>query len=249
MTLYGLRAAARVAIVIAATVLASSHWEPLPTGGAPAFSQTFDSTGAFMAPYLTRLRENTEILPDNEVRALWVVRGGGDAYYQSALAPPSPALKAPLTDFDPLSYLITVAHRSGIEVHAWLNIYYVWSDTKHAPPAGHVAVTHPEWLLSDAKGTRMDHVPASKWKAQGIEGSFISPGVPEYRRHMVDVVHELVRNYQVDGIHLDYIRFPNKTYSYDPVSRSRFLLRYGVDPVELSTNRASMQKMLARLVE
>ena len=74
MTLYGLRAAARVAIVIAATVLASSHWEPLPTGGAPAFSQTFDSTGAFMAPYLTRLRENTEILPDNEVRALWVVR-------------------------------------------------------------------------------------------------------------------------------------------------------------------------------
>ena len=273
MTLYGLRAAARVAIVIAATVLASSHWEPLPTGGAPAFSQTFDSTGAFMAPYLTRLRENTEILPDNEVRALWVVRdaittpesvnrlvdfavqtrfhilfvqvrGRGDAYYQSALAPPSPALKAPLTDFDPLSYLITVAHRSGIEVHAWLNIYYVWSDTKHAPPAGHVATTHPEWLLSDAKGTRMDHVPASKWKAQGIEGSFISPGVPEYRRHMVDVVHELVRNYEVDGIHLDYIRFPNKTYSYDPVSRSRFLLRYGVDPVELATNRASMQKML-----
>jgi uncharacterized lipoprotein YddW (UPF0748 family) len=210
MTLSGLRATARVAIVIAATVLASSHWEPLPTGGAPAFSQTFDSTGAFMAPYLTRLRENTEILPDNEVRALWVVRdaittpesvnrlvdfavqtrfhilfvqvrGRGDAYYQSALAPPSPALKAPLTDFDPLSYLITVAHRSGIEVHAWLNIYYVWSDTKHAPPAGHVATTHPEWLLSDAKGTRMDHVPASKWKAQGIEGSFISPGVPEYR--------------------------------------------------------------------
>lgn len=243
-------------------------------GGAPAFSQQqVDSTGSFVAPYLTRLREHTEIQPDNEVRALWVVRdaittpesvnrlvdfavqtrfhilfvqvrGRGDAYYQSALAPPSPALKASLSDFDPLRYLITVAHRSGVEVHAWLNIYYVWSDPKHAPPAGHVVVTHPEWILSDAKGTRMDHVPSSKWKAQGIEGSFISPGVPEYRRHMVDVVHELVRNYDVDGIHLDYIRFPNKTYSYDPASRSQFLLRYGVDPVELSANRAGMQKML-----
>lgn len=268
------RAATRAAIVIVAAVLASSHWEPLPTGGAPAFSQQqVDSTGTFVAPYLTRLRENTEILPDNEVRALWVVRdaittpesvnrlidfavqtrfhilfvqvrGRGDAYYQSALAPPSPALKAPLADFDPLRYLIDVAHRSGIEVHAWLNIYYVWSDTKHAPPAGHVVVTHPEWILSDAKGTRMDHVPSSKWKGQGIEGSFISPGVPEYRRHMVDVVHELVRNYEIDGIHLDYIRFPNKMYSYDAVSRSQFLLRYGVDPVELAGNRAGVQKML-----
>jgi uncharacterized lipoprotein YddW (UPF0748 family) len=270
----GFRAATRVAIVIAATVLASAHWEPLPSGGAPAFSQQqVDSTGAFVAPYLTRLRENTEILPDNEVRALWVVRdaittpesvnrlvdfavqtrfhilfvqvrGRGDAYYQSSLEPASPALKASLGDFDPLRYLLTVAHRSGIEVHAWLNIYYAWSDTRHAPPPGHVVLTHPEWILSDAKGTRMDHVPPSKWKAQGIEGTFISPGVPEYRRRMADVVRELVRAYDIDGIHLDYIRYPNKLYSFDPVSRSRFLLRYGIDPVELSNNRAGVQKML-----
>jgi uncharacterized lipoprotein YddW (UPF0748 family) len=270
---HAFRAATRAVLVIAATVLASNHWEPLPTGGAPAFSQTFDSTGAFLAPYLTRLLQNTEILPDNEVRALWVVRdaittpesvnrlvdfavqtrfhmlfvqvrGRADAYYQSTLDPPSPALKAPLSDFDPLRYLLTVAHRSGIEVQAWLNIDYAWSDTKHAPPPGHLVVSHPEWILCDAKGNRMDHVPASKWKAQGIEGTFLSPGVPEFRRHMANVVRELVRTYDVDGIHLDYIRYPNKTYSFDPASRSQFLLRYGVDPVDLARNRAGLEKML-----
>jgi uncharacterized lipoprotein YddW (UPF0748 family) len=276
----GFRAATRAAIAIAATLLASSHWGPplheaaLPTLAAPAFAQQqFDSTGAFLAPYLSRLLQNTEIQPDNEVRALWVVRdamttpesinrlvdfavqtrfhilfaqvrGRGDAYYQSSIEPASPALKASLGDFDPLRYLLTVAHRNHIEVHAWLNIYYAWSDTKHAPPPGHIALKHPEWILSDAKGNRMDRVPSSKWKAQGIEGTFISPGVPEFRRHMADVVRELVRTYDIDGIHLDYIRYPNKMYTYDPVSRSQFLLRYGVDPVELSTNRAGLQKML-----
>lgn len=270
----GFRTAARVAIVIAATFLiAGSHRGPLPMGGAPAFSQTFDSTGAFLAPYLTRLRENTEILPDNEVRALWVVRdaittpesinrlvdfavqtrfhilfvqvrGRGDTYYQSTLDPPSPALKAPLADFDPLRYILALAHRNHIEVHAWLNVYYVWSDTRNAPPPGHLVLRHPEWILSDAKGVRMDHVPASKWKVQGIEGDFLSPGIPEFRRHMANVVRELVRSYDIDGIHLDYIRYPNKAYSFDPASRSRFLLKYGVDPVELTNNRSAVQKML-----
>ena len=166
----GLRTATRAATLVVATLLASSHWEPLPTGGAPAFSQA-DSTPVFAPAYLARLLQNTEILPDNEVRALWVVRdaltspesvsrlvdfavqtrfhilfvqvrGRGDAYYQSAIDPPSTALKAPLSDFDPLRYLLTLAHREGIEVHAWLNIYYAWSDTKTPPPPTHVA----NWL-------------------------------------------------------------------------------------------------------
>jgi uncharacterized lipoprotein YddW (UPF0748 family) len=269
----GFRAATRAAILTAAFWLfAGTNWEPLPMGGAPAFSQT-DSSRVFAPPYLNRLRENTEILPDNEVRALWVVRdamttpesvnrvvdfatqtrfhilfvqvrGRGDAYYQSSLVPPSTALKAPLADFDPLRYLLTLAHRQGIEVHAWLNVYYAWSDAKNAPPPTHVVTKHPEWILSDARGVRMDHVPPSKWKSQGMEGYFISPGVPEFRRHMADVVRELVGAYGVDGIHLDYIRYPNKTYSFDPVSRSQFLLKYGFDPVELSGDRAALEKML-----
>jgi uncharacterized lipoprotein YddW (UPF0748 family) len=227
----------------------------------------------FAPPYLTRLIQHTEILPDNEVRALWVVRdaltspeavsqlvdfavqtrfhilfvqvrGRGDTYYQSAVDPPATALKASLGDFDPLRYLLTLAHREGIAVHAWLNIYYAWSDTKNAPPPSHVVTRHPEWILSNSKGVRMDQVPSSKWKSERMEGYFLSPGVPEFREHMVKVVHELVTTYDIDGIHLDYIRYPNKSYSFDPQSRSDFLLRYGVDPVELAANRKTLEKVV-----
>lgn len=268
----GYRAATRAAILVAATLLASSHWEPLPTGGAPAFSAP-DSSGVLAPPYLTRLRQNTEILPDNEVRALWVVRdalttpesvnrvidfavqtrfhilfvqvrGRGDTYYQSSIDPPSTALQAPLADFDPLRYLLSLAHRYGIEVHAWLNIYYAWSDTKTPPPPSHVVAKHPDWILTDARGVRMDQVPPSKWKSERMEGYFVSPGVTDFRGHMVNIVRELITNYDIDGIHLDYIRYPNKKYAFDPHSRSRFLLEYGVDPVELKGNRTTLEKVV-----
>ncbi|HET6347572.1 MAG TPA: family 10 glycosylhydrolase [Candidatus Krumholzibacteria bacterium] len=267
------RAATRVAIVVAATwLLAGTHMEPLPLGGAPAFSQT-DTSSVFTPPYLTRLAANTSILPNNEIRALWVVRdaltspesitrlvdfatqtrfhilfvqvrGRGDAYYQSSLDPPAASLTAPLADFDPLRYLITLAHRNDIQVHAWLNVYYAWSDTRRAPPPEHLVVKHPDWILSNAQGTRMDHVPPSRWKAEHMEGYFLSPGVSEFREHMVAVVRELVNTYDIDGIHLDYIRYPNKEYTFDRSSRSRFLMQYGVDPVELAGNRATLEKVV-----
>jgi uncharacterized lipoprotein YddW (UPF0748 family) len=276
---HGFRAATRAAILVAATLPASSHWGPSPSeaalpvaGAAPAFYAA-DSEPVFAPPYLTRLVQNTSILPNNEVRALWVVRdalttpesvsrmvdfalqtrfqvifvqvrGRGDTYYQSAIDPPSTALKASLADFDPLRYLLALAHREGIEVHAWLNVFYAWSDPNNPPPPAHLVSKHPDWILRNARGVRMDQVPSSKWKSERMEGYFFSPGVEQFRRHMENVVHELVTTYDIDGIHLDYIRYPNKAYSFDPYSRSRFLLGYGVDPAELAGNRAMLEKVV-----
>jgi uncharacterized lipoprotein YddW (UPF0748 family) len=61
---------------------------------------------------------------------------------------------------------------------------------------------------------------------------------------MANVVHELVTTDPIDGIHLDYIRYPNKNYTFDPHSRAQFLLKYGVDPVELAANRKSLEKIV-----
>lgn len=270
----GFRAATRAAVLVAATLLASSHWEPLPSGGAPAFSQP-DSSSLLGPPYLSALRSNTPVLPNNEIRALWVVRdamtspeaisrvvdfatqtrfhmlfvqvrGRGDTYYVSALDPPASVLKAPLADFDPLRYMLELAHRSGIQVHAWINVNFVWSNTKDAPPASHLVARHPEWMLTDSRGVRMDNVPSSKWKSERIEGYFLSPGIAEFRTHMANVVRELVTTYDVDGVHLDYIRYPNKKYSYDPVSRSQFLLQWGVDPVDLAGNRRGVERVVGK---
>ena len=268
----GFRAASIVSVLIASIWML---WEPLPSGGAPASSQkAIPPDPIFDAPYLARLRDSTPILPDDEIRALWVVRdalttpesinrlvdfavqtrmhilfvqvrGRGDVFYRSAIDPPASVLGAPLADFDPLAYLIALAKRSGISVHAWLNVYLVWSNTAETPPPSHLMSLHPDWLLTDARGRRMDHVPRSQWKKLGIEGFFVSPAVPQMRRHMARVVRELVESYAIDGIHLDYIRYPNQTFAYDPVSRSQFAVRWGVDPAELvSGDRDSLRKAL-----
>jgi uncharacterized lipoprotein YddW (UPF0748 family) len=270
----GIRAAMRASVLIATIwMLTGTRWEPLPTEGAPFFFRDAADSSVLAPPYLARLRERTQILPDNEVRALWVVRdaittpesitelvdfavqtrfhllfvqvrGRGDAYYRSSLEPAATALSAPLEDFDPLEYLVTLAHRSGIEVHAWLNVFYAWSNPGEEPPPDHLVSRHPDWLLTSARGLRMDRVPRSRWKAEHIEGYFLSPGVAALRTHMQAVVRELVGAYALDGIHLDYIRYPNREYSFDPQSRTRFYLSRGVDPVDLAGNRALLQRMV-----
>lgn len=231
--------------------------KPLLPGGAFAFGQS----GADMA-YLSRLQMTTPVRPNSEIRALWVVRdaltslasvdrlvdfaeqtrfhiifvqvrGRGDAYYQSSFVVPPDGLEAPLTDFDPLEYLLVRARRAGISVHAWINVLYVWSDPNREPPAGHVVREHPDWLLADSGGARMGERDVSWWQRDGIEGYYLSPSSPVVRQHLADVVRELVARYPLDGVHLDYIRFPAANYGFDPDARTEFALEYGVDPLDL----------------
>jgi uncharacterized lipoprotein YddW (UPF0748 family) len=269
-----IRAAAVAPVLIASIWML---WEPLPPGGAPVFSQEPSAPADTFppgAPYLERLRAETPILPDDEIRALWVVRdalttpesitrlvdfavqtrthvlfvqvrGRGDVFYRSSIDPPASVLTAPLADFDPLAYLLTLTQRAGISVHAWLNVYLVWSNPAQTPPPDHIMARHPEWLLTDAHGRRIDRVPRSQWKKLGIEGYFVSPAVPGMRRHMARVVKELVETYPVDGVHLDYLRYPGRAFAYDPVSRSQFAVRWGVDPAELAEgDRKALQRAL-----
>jgi uncharacterized lipoprotein YddW (UPF0748 family) len=269
----GFRAAVSASVLIASIWML---WEPLPPGGASAFSEEEAAVDTLPAdaPYLERLRASTPILPDDEIRALWVVRdalttpesinrlidfavqtrthllfvqvrGRGDVFYRSSIDPPASVLAAPLADFDPLAYLIELAGRQGISVHAWLNVFLIWSSPTETPPPSHIMATHPEWLLTDARGRRMDRVPRSQWKKLGIEGYFVSPSVPAMRRHMARVVRELVESYPIDGVHLDYIRYPGREFAYDPVSRSEFAVRWGVDPAELvDGDRKALQSAL-----
>lgn len=223
--------------------------------------------------YLARLAASTPIQPANEIRALWVVRdalvdvdtvdrmidfaiqsrfhllfvqvrGRGDAYYRSSIEPPAPELKAPLTDFDPLQYLLIRAHRAGIAVHAWVNVFYVWSNGGAEPPAGHVVRTHPEWLLSSTDGTRMDARSVKWWQHENVEGYYLSPAQPEARRYIASVVKDLVSHYPLDGVHLDYVRYPSREITVGKAERTRFALRWGFDPVALDTRRDELTEQM-----
>jgi len=225
------------------------------------------------ASYLDTLRIRTEILPNDEIRAAWIVRhalasqedvdrmidyavrarfhllfvqvrGRGDAYYTSTLEPRGLSLAGASDSFDPLEYLLTRAHGEGMSVHAWVNICYVWSDPRRDPPKNHIVSEHPEWLMADRRGTRMDEEPVRAWTKRGLEGYYVSPALPDVREHTISVVREIVDNYNIDGVHLDYIRYPNTNFDYSDGDRTAFALRYGVDPKELRDREVGLTGML-----
>jgi uncharacterized lipoprotein YddW (UPF0748 family) len=158
------------------------------------------------------------------------VRGRGDAYYDSDLAPRASELEATPPDFDPLSRLCARAHAEGLEVHAWINVYLVWSAGALPRSALHVVNTHPDWISVRADGRRLVEMVPEDFEKEKMEGMYLSPGVPEVRRHLRDIVQEIVTRYPVDGIHLDYVRYPEPTVGYDADTRTAFAREVGVDP-------------------
>jgi uncharacterized lipoprotein YddW (UPF0748 family) len=163
------------------------------------------------------------------------VRGRGDAYYNSDLAPRAADLEATPPDFDPLSRICSRAHAEGLEVHAWINVFLVWS--AGAPPrsALHVVNAHPDWIAVRADGRRLVEMLPEEFQKEKMEGMYLSPAVPEVRRHIRDLVQEIVTRYPVDGIHLDYVRYPEPTSGYDVHTRTAFEREFGVDPLRIDS--------------
>jgi uncharacterized lipoprotein YddW (UPF0748 family) len=142
------------------------------------------------------------------------VRKRGDAYYNSKIEPKASDIAS---DYDPLADIITQAHKQGLEVHAWLCVYEV-SHTKYTSlPASHIARAHPAWLMADRKGKT----------TVGDGKIYVDPGVPAVREHFVSVVTDVLRNYQVDGIHLDNIRYPYANQGYNATSVAGFNQKHG----------------------
>ncbi|SMD45938.1 Uncharacterized lipoprotein YddW, UPF0748 family [Aquiflexum balticum DSM 16537] len=126
------------------------------------------------------------------------IRTSGDAFYPSNFAPWSRYLtgkegQKPSTTEDPLSWMILEAHRRGLEFHAWLNPYRATMnlDTKLLS-AEHDFFKHKNWMVKyDTK-------------------YYYNPGLPEVRAHLVNIIREVVQNYNVDAIHFDDYFYPYK---------------------------------------
>jgi len=148
-------------------------------------------------------------------------RGNGDAWYTPGLEPWGRQLAGTLganPGWDPLQVAIDRAHAKGLELHAWINVAPGWVEdaTTHLPLAmpetspRHAFLAHPEWIMRDtvsASGKRL------------VDGNYelFSPAAAGYRTHVARVAADIVRRYAVDGIHLDYIRYPYQEW-WDKVS-------------------------------
>jgi uncharacterized lipoprotein YddW (UPF0748 family) len=153
------------------------------------------------------------------------IRGEGDAFYDSQSEPWSQMLTDTLgkdPGWDPLGFAVQEAHRDGLELHAWFNTFTLWRGS--VPPRKtrprHPFLARPDWIVCDSSGTPMNigH-PSSDYV-------WMSPGIPEARGYLLRIVEDIVRNYDIDGIHFDYIRYPDgapdEGYSHDSTSVARF---------------------------
>ncbi len=130
------------------------------------------------------------------------VRPSCDALYPSQLFPWSRYLtgaagEGPEGDFDPLGYWVERAHALDLELHAWINPFRVTRDGEKELAAlaeSSPAARHPEWVV--------EH-----------EGNYyLDPGVPEVRELAIRGAEELVRGYELDGIHLDDYFYPGPDF-------------------------------------
>jgi len=158
------------------------------------------------------------------------IRGRGDAFYSSTFVPQWPELKKGSQAFDPLEYIIECAHRRNIKVHTWFNIFLLWSAPYLPEDSKHLYYKHQEWFSKPSSPERM-WLPERR--ISGIDGIYLSPGHEEVQLYLIGVIAEVLRKYKVDGVHMDYIRYPDSDYGYNEVMRKHFYYRFLVDPLEL----------------
>jgi uncharacterized lipoprotein YddW (UPF0748 family) len=123
------------------------------------------------------------------------VRPAADALYPSSLEPWSDVLtgemgRAPEPFYDPLAFALAEAHKRGLEMHVWINPYRAKNSSTKTMAASHISRTHPELVRKYGPFLWLD------------------PGDPAVRAITTNVVMDLVRRYDIDGVHMDDYFYP-----------------------------------------
>jgi uncharacterized lipoprotein YddW (UPF0748 family) len=141
-----------------------------------------------------------------------VVMMHGKAYYKTSHYRYTVAA----TDkFDPLAYIIKAAHKKNISVHPWFCVYYEGAVDTIIPK-------NPDWLTPGYGG-----------ESTGTQ-YFLDPTLPEVKSYLKSVMLDVLK-YDIDGFHLDYIRYCGNLFGYGDKSRALFNQHYGFDPLTLVT--------------
>ncbi|QQL49782.1 glycoside hydrolase family 10 protein [Mucilaginibacter ginkgonis] len=164
---------------------------------------------------------------------MFQVRPAADAFYAKGREPWSRWLtgrqgKDP--GYDPLDFAITESHKRGMELHAWVNPYRATFDNNYVNIApNHITKTHPEWFF-----------------IYGGQKLF-NPGLPEVREYIVQVVLDIVKNYDVDGIHMDDYFYPY-LIAGQKLQDAEAFAQYGGDFSDIRDWRRNSVDLLIKMV-
>jgi uncharacterized lipoprotein YddW (UPF0748 family) len=136
-----------------------------------------------------------ELQKDGINAIIFQVRPECDALYKSPFEPWSRFLtgvqgQAPSKDWDPLQWMVEECHKRGMELHAWINPYRAKTKTTTTLSSNHIAIKHPELVFS-------------------YDGLFVlNPGNPINREYICKIADDIVRRYDIDGLHIDDYFYP-----------------------------------------
>ena len=136
-----------------------------------------------------------ELQKDGANAIIFQVRPECDALYNSSIEPWSRFLtgeqgKAPSPYWDPLQWMIEQCHKRGMELHAWINPYRAKTKTTHVLSPKHIAYKRRDLVFE-------------------YDGQYIlNPAYDENRQYICHVVGDILRRYDVDGLHIDDYFYP-----------------------------------------
>jgi len=135
--------------------------------------------------------------------------------------------------YDILQRFIREGHKRGLAIHCWTETFYWQVDTTKYPqfPRTPLFDTHPQWRLL-TKGGKTTEVaePAH---------IFADPANPDVRNFLIEYYRDLLKRYDIDGLNLDYIRYPSGVVDsgYTLYARSAFKQFSGIDPLNINRKR------------
>lgn len=160
--------------------------------------------------------------------------------YPSRVAPEqNPLVKG----WDPLAAAVKLAHQRGMELHAWVWMFAA-ANQRHntilnqpATYPGPLLKALPDWAMFDQRGRLFD---------PNTKKAFLDPANPQVRQYLMALLDEIVTRYEVDGIQLDYIRYPfqdprvNQNFGYGKAARQQFKELTGIDPIQVSPSQRDL---------
>ncbi|MGH9883439.1 MAG: glycoside hydrolase family 10 protein, partial [Pyrinomonadaceae bacterium] len=183
------------------------------------------------------------------------VRGRGDAYYRPRREPRALELTDQPAEFDPLAVTLTEAKQRGLKVHAWINTNLLANLDALPTDPKHVYNNHPEWLAvprpvaADLYNIsprdpryRERIVEWSKANRAELEGVYTGPANPKVREHIYKIWMDILKDYEVDGLHFDYVRLASPDFDYSRTSLQQF--RKWLDPRLSKAERRQLSQSL-----
>jgi len=184
-----------------------------------AFAKDFEIRGIWMQATQIKDERTAELIADKiasaKLNAVFVLVffWGGKSFFKTDLAP---LAYDPKNDSDLFSYFIEQCHKRGIKVFARFSNGMVGGKANEG-----ILAQNPQWQMENREGER------ARW---------FDLGKREVRDFQLGLISELLNKYPVDGIQLDYIRFPSRDYCYCEECRNSFKNLYHLDPLSWSDN-------------